>query len=294
MLHAQAVSIFFAILYTFSMAAINVAIKLCSLSTFSIMFARYNIALLISLPIIYFLIPRKCSIYLHLLRGGFLFAGHYCVYQGFKHANFLTGTLMSMTEPLVVILISYIVFKRKHTFIDLFYLAIGFTGATLLIFATPAAQGKVEIIGIMYLLLSNFIAAAGVFICKEISDKEHWSVTVFYTTSILWCFGWLIFPYTNYTSIISNSITITRDFYLLLIIGVLAFTTHYTIARSLAVMKPEVFASFQYLRLVFGLIFSLILLNQYPNYIQIIGATLIVFGIYMLQQSRLKQLLIKQ
>lgn len=274
------------------MAAITVFVKLCSLSPLSIMFARYNVAFLMSLPLIFLLIPRKCSLNLHLLRGSFLFAGHYCVYQGFKRANFITGTLINMTEPLIVILISYIIFKRKHNIADILYLSIGFIGASLLIFATPSTQASVEITGILYLVLANIIAATGIFICKEISDKEHWSVTVFYTTSILWCLGWIIFPYTNYTSLATIAAITTRDIFVLIIIGILAFTTHYTIARALVSMKPEMFASFQYLRLVFSLIFSLFLLNQYPNYIQIIGASLIVIGIYMLQQSRIKQALL--
>lgn len=455
------------------MATINALVKIATsqygMASLNIMFARYNIALLISLPLFYIMATRKCNIWLHLLRGGFLFAGHFCVYQGFKYSNFITATLINMTEPLIVILLSVLIFKRKQTWLDIGYMLLGFSGALLLVFTQAGITNhtlisyinitiphcisfniRSDILGFLYILSANIISATGVFICKEIADKEDWTTVVFYTTSILWLFGlsigstevytkvltvynmfffvciilliliygqyrrkdiynilannstlrhillldaavlmlfwilvysfcyysnfvffshilflvsfvswllWTLFEFTlsdrnfyiftyyyniplhfynlrlyiyeHYLNISNSDVKLIQNintihimlviplycilipsvtglsvselklhhimqhykaYMLLFSIGTAAFISHFTIAKSLALLKPETFASFQYLRIVFSFVLSFIFFNQLPNAIQIIGACIILFSIFRIHRNKKLQI----
>ncbi len=461
--------IFYTVLYTFSMATITALVKIASsqygLDTLNIMFARYNIAFLFSLPLFYIMSSRKCNMGLHVLRGGFLFAGHFCVYQGFKYSNFITATLVRMTEPLLVILLSVLIFKNKQTWSDILYMLLGFSGTLLLVFYQAGNISHItithidiiipymttftlrsDILGFIYIFTANLISATGVFICKEIAIKEDWTTVVFYTTSILWLFGlsigsadvyakaftnynilfficiillvlfysqykstdistllennqtirnillldssllmlfwilvysfcyysnfviishilflisiaswlaWIFFEFTlshknfyivasyynlplyfynlrlhvyeQYLNIATKDIKLIQNVHtissmlviplycilipsitglavselkihhilmnykvysVLLLIGAMAFISHLTIAKSLSVIKPETFASFQYLGIVFSLILSFILFNQLPNIIQIIGASIILLSIASIQRNK--------
>lgn len=448
------------------MATINALVKAATsqygMQPLQIMFARYNIALLLSLPLFYIMTSRKCNIWIHLLRGGFLFAGHFCVYQGFKYSNFITATLISMTEPLMVILLSVLIFKRKQTWSDIVYMLLGFCGALLLLFAQTSSTTQAlvthipvtiphltsfnirsDVLGFLYILSANIIAATSVFICKEIADKEDWTTVVFYTASILWLFGlsigsskvytqvltnyninfflfiillvlfygryrrtdvskilqsnpkmrnillldasvlmlfwiivysfcyysnfvifshilflitiiswllWTLFEftlnfyiltyyyniplyfynlrlyiYTNYLNMSTDDVKMIKnlntihimlviplycilipsitglsvselklhhviknyqEYLLLFSVGIAAFISHFTIAKALALLKPETFASLQYLRVVFSFIFSFMFFNQLPNVLQIIGASIILFSIFNIQQNK--------
>jgi drug/metabolite transporter (DMT)-like permease len=308
--------IFFIILYTGSMACLNLAVKLVQTDVTVIMFCRYNIALLFTLPLLPYLFQRNCSLLLHILRGLSIFVANFFTYYGHKHAPFITANLIGMTEPLFVLVFSaslnqpiikksilYLInllttvfrlptvknnifdhIHSKHPFTKaiIIGLALGYMGVVLLIYQKQISQTEGSLLGVLSILLANILSACFIFISKYLTQHEKIPTMIVYTTTILWLCGWLIKP--DLSIIYNFSYT---QLSLLVFIGFIAIAGHFFAMSGLNKLSPEKYSPLLYTRIIFGTILGFLFFQEIITFWQTIGTLLIIAGLYIVNKQKI-------
>lgn len=266
----------FQILSSLFFAILGAELKFFSriLSIETIIFFRSIIGfiiILILILILRFIFNKKNYLRSHNIKIQFLRAifGSLAMYLGYSALTFLPlaqATALSFTKVFFVIFFSYLCFKEKITFKNIFFSLIGFCGVYLLI--DPSQVRSLN--GTLLSLLSSIFVAAGIISISFLTRKDHTLSILFFHSFFSSSIIGVIF----YNKILFPSF---YEFLSLFLITITALLGQYFNAESYKNKEANIIVIYSYTRIIFSMLLGYIFFSETLNFSQFSGLFLIIF-----------------
>ena len=212
---------------------------------------------------------------LHILRIILSVGGMFCTYYAYRNLSIAVATSIGMTGPLFTTVLSIIILKERIKFWNWIVIIWGYLGIILVIRPTSMVLD----IGMLSALLANILAACCIIIVKTLSRYDSTITIMLYSnvgitiaSSLLNTHGW------------SNSLDILdiTDVVILSLTGLLGVFTQFCSFSALKHSNPSFLAPFEYTRIFFAIIISVLVFQESPDLYIIAGSIIIVSSTYLL------------
>ncbi len=197
-------------------------------------------------------------------------------FYAIDHLILSDANMLNKLSPFFVILFSAIFLKERLQLRHIIIIAVGFLGSLLII--KPAFSVDV----IPYLIgLSSAIFAGSAYTClRAIGNREKHYTVVFYFScfSVVTIFPFMIFSYTPMTLI---------QFTYLILAGIFATIGQLGITLAYKYAPAKEISIFDYSNIIFSAIISMVIFNQSPDIISILGYIVIFSAsLYMFMYNK--------
>ncbi|CAA6804033.1 MAG: Conserved hypothetical membrane protein (DUF6) [uncultured Campylobacterales bacterium] len=285
------------ILSTFFIVASDVIVKLQAdfLPASEILFFRslFGIILLL-LSFIYFPIKQKGGKFGLLLLGGFFsFLGPSIFYYLIANIDLASASVLFKSSVLFGTLFSFIFLKERLSYLQILALFIGFTGV-LLVLQPQVSFSRFEILG----LICGSSTGVTYQVIKII--KNHYSSRTIVLTSLLFnCvilgIGMIVahFIETKALDFMINKFVMPdlNSFLLLFSIALLALIANILKTKAFIYAKTGIIGSISYLRIALSCFLGILLGDNLPDTLMIIGIILIIISGIMVSLNKTKDLI---
>jgi drug/metabolite transporter (DMT)-like permease len=206
---------------------------------------------------------------------------------GIEYTTASTSSVLISTNVVFIVFLSTVFLKEVFTLKKTFGVILSFVGVATVIFAQSNNEtisfNNQFIIGCVLVLLSAFCWALYSIVGKRLLAKyDPFTVTTY--AFVLGTIMFLPFVYTDAINVIQN---VSFDgwmavLYLAVFCSVFGYVAWYYVLSKVDAGKAAVFLNFIPL---FTIMLSLLLINEVPNLVFIVGAFLIIFGVYLAQRG---------
>ena len=206
---------------------------------------------------------------------------------GIEYTTASTSSVLISTNVVFIVLLSTVFFKEVFTLKKTFGVILSFVGVAIVIFAQSSNEtisfNNQFIIGCVLVLLSAFCWALYSIVGKRLLARyDPFTVTTY--AFVLGTVMFLPFVYTDAINVIQN---VSFDgwmavLYLAVFCSVFGYVAWYYVLSKVDAGKAAVFLNFIPL---FTIMLSLLLINEVPNLVFLVGAGLIIFGVYLAQRG---------
>jgi drug/metabolite transporter (DMT)-like permease len=265
---------------TLFFSAMSVFAKLASerLPTMELVLARVVVTLIMSWWVI-----RRLDIHpwgnnkkLLLLRGFAGFMGLSCYFYAIAHLPLADATVIQFCNPMLAALIAVFALKERLRMIDLIATVCSMAGVVLVaqptfLFARGVSLDQVAVaIGVVGAIFS----AIAYVVIRRLGSTEHHMVVVLYFP--------LVTGPASLPILAVEGLVLPRGFewFLLLGIGVAAQLGQIEITKGFKLETAGRASSVTYLQIVLAYTWGVLLFGEYPNAISILGALLVVAGVF--------------
>ncbi len=255
-----------------SFAVMNVAVKyLANFSAMELVCYRAFITLIISG---FYLYKNKINIKgnntgLLILRGVFGSLGLYCYFATVSKMNLASAVVLQYTSPIFTIIIASIFLKEKVIKLQWFAFLICLAGLVMV-----KQFGKIEPLYFGFGIASAFFSGCAYNVIRKLKHTESPNLIVFYFPLVTLPIAFIFLVFQK-TVIIPNF----EELIWILIMGISTQIAQY--AMTVAYQKDTAarISSISYFGLGYALLFGILMFNEKPNHLEIIGFLIIVFGV---------------
>ncbi len=206
---------------------------------------------------------------------------------GIEYTTASTSSVLISTNVVFIVLLSTVFLKEVFSFKKTFGVVLSFVGVATVIFAQSNNEAvsfnNQFMIGCILVLLSAFCWASYSIVGKKLLAKYD----PFTVTAYAFVFGtvlYLPFVFLDLVSVIQH-VSFNgwmAVLYLAVLCSVFGYVAWYYALSKVDAGKAAVFLNFIPL---FTIMLSLLLINEVPNLVFLVGAALIIFGVYLAQRG---------
>jgi drug/metabolite transporter (DMT)-like permease len=206
---------------------------------------------------------------------------------GIEYTTASTSSVLISTNVIFIVLLSTVFLKEVFTFKKTSGVILSFVGVITVIFAQSSNESILFnnqfIIGCVLVLLSAFCWASYSVVGKRLLAKYD----PFTVTAYAFVFGTILYLPFVFLDLVSTIQGISFDgwmavLYLAILCSVFGYVAWYYALSKVDAGKAAVFLNFIPL---FTIMLSLLLINEVPNLVFLVGAVLIVCGVYLAQRG---------
>jgi drug/metabolite transporter (DMT)-like permease len=258
------------------------------------LFSRFFLALLFSLPILFFILKSKsirsqinlqniATIIALELLGTFL--ALFLLYEGVAHTSAIASSLIAITWPIFVILGGIFIFKEKEEKNEWAGLILAITGTAVLVISPLFTNGfKVggSTTGNLLIIGQNVAIAAYYLLAKKFyKNLNKWLVThiSFWVGTV--SFGIVLFLQNGFTIPILTPISLIAILYMAILGSIVALTLYLIGQENIEASEASLFT---YTQPLFALPFAIIFLGESISSIQILASILILTGVIVAEK----------
>lgn len=239
-----------------------------------IAFFRSLFGLLLILPI--FLIRKKVVLKTtkslwYVLRVILMAFALLLTYYAYGKLPLNFATTIGMSGPLFTIVLSLIFFKKKLGVKQWLLVILGYVGVFIVIRPTSFSLN----LAVLSSLLANILIGGSLIVSKILSKHDSTATIILYTNIGIT----LILFALSFNSWIPIS---SRDWIILLIMGILGTMVQIFTITALKYSTPLFVAPFEYTRLIFATGIGFVIFLEIPDTYTVVGSVVILFSAYML------------
>jgi len=206
---------------------------------------------------------------------------------GIEYTTASTSSVLISTNVIFIVLLSTFFLKEVFSFKKIFGVVLSFVGVATVIFAQSNNEAvsfnNQFMIGCVLVLLSAFCWAVYSVVGKKLLAKYD----PFTVTAYAFVFGTILYLPFVFLDLVSVIQHISFNgwmavLYLAVLCSVFGYVAWYYALSKFDAGKAAVFLNFIPL---FTIMLSLFLINEVPNLIFLVGAGLIIFGVYLAQKG---------
>lgn len=216
-------------------------------------------------------IQSKKQVWLLILSGALMGLNWLCLFEAYNYTSVATATLCYYMQPIMIVLVSPLLFKEKLTSKKLLCVAVALLG---MVFVSGVLETQVGgFLGIVLGLLAAVLYGIVVIMNKFITDVDSYQKTMIQLVSA----ACIMIPYMIITS---DTLVVTMDVVSILMLLIVCIV-HTGIAYALYFgaiphMKTQTVALLSYLDPVVAILLSAIVLQEPLTILGIIGAVCIL------------------
>jgi len=269
------------LLATLAFGLMKVFVKyIPSIPTIEIVFFRAIISMILSLV---YLLPKKIAVFgndkgLLAARGLVgaiaLILNYYLLHE----IPLAAASILTNLTPIFTTLIGIYLLKEKIYIVQIGFFALSFVG----IFIIQGFDTRVSGLHLFLGILASFFSGIAYNLVRKLSSTEHPLVIMFY-------FPLVVLPISLMGSLWFWVNPEGWDWFNLLMVGVTTQVAQYFMTKSYQQARVSKVAIFDYLGVVYALIFGLILFNEYFNVLTYLGIALVLIGIILNFKFKLKE-----
>jgi drug/metabolite transporter (DMT)-like permease len=211
-----------------------------------------------------------------LVRGFAGFMGLSCYFYAINHLPLADATVIQFCNPMLAALIAVFALKERLRGLDL--LATLFSMAGVVLVAQPTflfARGvPLDPVAVTIGVVGAIFSAIAYVVIRRLGSTEHHMVVVFYFPLVT---GPASIPLLAYEGVVLPE---GIEWLLLLGIGVAAQLGQIEITKGFKLETAGRASSVTYIQIVLAYTWGILLFGEYPNAISIIGAVLVVLGVF--------------
>lgn len=250
-------------------------------SFFQLTFLRFAIPLILFLP--YLLIKGslkelfyQCNLRMELIRALCILVYQYSIFYYLLHASLLDATVLQNTAPLFIPILEALFFKYKFDRRVILSILISFVGILCILQPDKDIFARLSIAG----LLVPLSQAGSQVLYGHQAKRENLTMTLFYQffltticSGVIYLFASAFFgeadSLKNYSGLAWMNI---------LALGLVSLLNQQLRGIAYRHGKPSALAPFLYVSLIFSALFDWTLFHNLPNWLSLLGATLVVAG----------------
>ncbi len=274
-------SVCYMLIATLAFSLMKVFVKyIPSIPAIEIVFFRATISMILSLV---YLLPKKIAVFgnntgLLAARGVVgaiaLILNYYLLHE----IPLAAASILTNLTPIFTALIGVYLVKEKIHSAQIAFFVLSFLGIMII-------QGfDTRVLGIHLLLgiLASFFSGIAYNLVRKLSSTEHPLVIMFY-------FPLVVLPISLIGSLWFWVTPEGWDWFNLLMVGVTTQVAQYFMTKSYQHAKVSKVAIFDYLGVVYALIFGFVLFNEFFNLLTYLGIALVLIGIILNFKFKLKE-----
>ncbi len=269
------------LLATLAFSLMKVFVKyIPSIPAIEIVFFRAIISMILSLV---YLLPKKIAVFgnnkgILAARGAVGAVALILNYYLLHEIPLAAASILTNLTPIFTTLIGVYLVKEKIRFAQITFFFLSFVGILII-------QGfDIRVSGIHLFLgiLASFFSGIAYNLVRKLSSTEHPLVIMFY-------FPLIVLPISLMGSLWFWVTPEGWDWFYLFMVGVTTQMAQYFMTKSYQQAKVSKVAIFDYLGVVYALIFGFILFNEYFNVLTYLGIALVLIGIILNFKFKLKE-----
>ena len=206
-------------------------------------------------------------------------------FKGLQFTTPINGSVIMVTTPIIVLILSAIILREKITKIKIFGILVGLSGALILsIYNSSASAGDNILLGNFLMLINAASYSYYLILIKKITDKYHPYTFIKW----LFLFGTLFvlpFGYRELSVVDWSSFTPYIWFSVLFVVVGATFATYLLNPLALRKLSATTVSTFLYIQPIFAGIFAIIMGSDTINVVKIIATLLIFLGVYLVTKS---------
>ena len=210
-------------------------------------------------------------------------------FKGLQFTTPINGSVIMVTTPIIVLILSAIILREKITKIKIFGILVGLSGALILsIYNSSASAGDNILLGNFLVLINAASYSYYLILIKKITDKYHPYTFIKW----LFLFGTLFvlpFGYRELSVVDWSSFTPYIWFSVLFVVVGATFATYLLNPLALRKLSATTVSTFLYIQPIFAGIFAIIMGSDTINVVKIIATLLIFLGVYLVTKSSILQ-----
>ena len=211
-----------------------------------------------------------------LMRGFAGFMGLSCYFYAINHLPLADATVIQFCNPMLAALIAVFALDERLRRLDLLATLFSMTGVVLV--AQPTflfARGTpLDPVAVAIGLVGAIFSAIAYVVIRRLGSTEHHMVVVFYFPLVT---GPASIPLLAYEGVVLPE---GIEWLLLLGIGVAAQLGQIEITKGFKLETAGRASSVTYVQIVLAYTWGILLFGEYPNAISILGAFLVVLGVF--------------
>ncbi len=217
------------------------------------------------------------------LAGVFLGGNWILLFEAYRYTTVATATLCYYLSPLLVVLVSPLLFHERLTPFKLFCAALALVGMALVSGVTDAAPlDQSETVGILL-----GVGAAVLYACIVLLNKSLRAITQYDTTIVqLAVSAIVLLPYVCFTECMTEMAFAPRTVLLLLVVGVVHTGIAYALYfGSIKDLSAQTVAMFSYIDPIVAILLSVLLLKEPMGPIGMVGAALVLGATFLCERA---------
>tara|TARA_S200000501_G_scaffold222691_1_gene208871 strand:- start:2943 stop:3785 length:843 start_codon:yes stop_codon:yes gene_type:complete len=269
------------LLATLAFSLMKVFVKyIPSIPAIEIVFFRAIISMILSLV---YLLPKKIAVFgnnkgILAARGAVGAVALILNYYLLHEIPLAAASILTNLTPIFTTLIGVYLVKEKIRIAQITFFFLSFVGILII-------QGfDIRVSGIHLFLgiLASFFSGIAYNLVRKLSSTEHPLVIMFY-------FPLIVLPISLMGSLWFWVTPEGWDWFYLFMVGITTQMAQYFMTKSYQQAKVSKVAIFDYLGVVYALIFGFILFNEYFNVLTYLGIALVLIGIILNFKFKLKE-----
>ena len=261
------------LLATLAFSLMKVFVKYISIiPAIEIVFFRAIISMFLSLV---YLLPKKIAVFgnnkgLLAARGVVGATALILNYYLLHEIPLAAASILTNLTPIFTTLIGVYLVKEKIHSAQIAFFVLSFVGILII----QGFDTRVSVIHLFLGILASFFSGIAYNLVRKLSSTEHPLVIMFY-------FPLVVLPISLMGSLWFWVTPKGWDWFNLLMVGVTTQMAQYFMTKSYQQAKVSKVAIFDYLGVVYALIFGFILFNEYFNTLTYLGIALVLIGIIL-------------
>jgi len=249
--------------------------------TFMVVFIRFLFGLVVIAPALIKSPVQKLRTQqwtLHAINAVLRCAGIFCTYYAYRHLPMAFAASIGFTAPFIAVTLALILLRERVELHKWIAVTFGYFGVLIMINPQEISVN----IAILASLAANACAAFSQVVTKNLSKTESNIQIMFYInigavllTSVIMVYQW--------------EQPLLKDWPILLLIGAAGTISQYSFIKAIRVSDLSFVAPFEYIRLLFAVPIGILLFNELPQPLSILGSLIIVgcsgFLTYMEMQT---------
>ncbi|MDC1540628.1 DMT family transporter, partial [Flavobacteriaceae bacterium] len=206
-------------------------------------------------------------------------------FKGLQFTTPINGSVIMVTTPIIVLVLSAIIFSEKITKLKVLGILAGLSGALILSLYNPSTRtGDHVLLGNFLVLINAASYSYYLILIKKITAKYHPYTFIKW----LFLFGTLFvlpFGYKELSVVDWSSFTPYIWFSALFVVVCATFATYLLNPMALRKLSATTVSTFVYIQPVFAGVFAIMMGSDSLSIIKVIAASLIFLGVYLVSKT---------
>lgn len=268
-----------------SLVALFAKVGIAEISLTSLIFWRYVTAAILCFIYLYVAVEIKDifpvkNIRIHLLRAVFVLTAQYSFIYYLEFSTLLNATLLLNTGPLFIPIIEWAILRKKVGVSSWVGVIVSFIGVICILQPEKGIFSLLSMIG----LLSGISQGASQVVFGIAAKEERSDISVLYLFILNACFTFLPFLLIDKLPVgepIWNNVWYAAPVAIIIFIGLASCINQLFRAAAYNHGSPSRLAPFLYLSILLSGVFDWAIFGRVPNVLTIIGAALVLLGLFL-------------
>lgn len=205
-------------------------------------------------------------------------------FSGLKYTTPINASLIMVTTPILVMILSAIFIKEKITFQKIIGIVFGALGAIILIgYGKDISFQKTQIIGDVMIFANATSYGIYLVLVKKLMARYH-PITIIKWVFTFGIFMVVPFGFQDLEEVEWSSFSITIWWAVVYVLVGATFLTYLFNAFALKIVNPSVVSIYIYLQPLLATIIALAMEKDELDYIKVFAGILIFFGVYLVSR----------